>query len=172
MWYIENNFVVKLGGTLFLNCQSLVDHRGETLFNLRKQRTDNFLEVDLEVYDKHERRKASFEAGMLKSGAEYDFRITNEPAFYCIHDLNRRVDIVRMMRVQLPADRKQLEAVDIETRLWRNLPSNVEVQVEVDLDLYTPSGFRFIATPDSTNSPGSTFVGVIMEDSGTGVCVD
>ncbi|MGF1484118.1 MAG: hypothetical protein ACFBZ8_07125 [Opitutales bacterium] len=172
MWYLENDFVVKLGGTLFLNCQSLVDHRGETLFTLRKNRTDNFLEVDLQVFDRNEYRTAIFKAGVLESGAEYDFRVINEPAFYSVHDLNRRVDLVNLRRVQLPQDRRNLEAHDLETRLWRNLPETVEVQIEVDLDLYTPSGFRFIASPDSTNCPGSTFMGVIMEDAGTGVCVD
>jgi hypothetical protein len=171
MWYIEKDFVVKLGGTLFLHCQSLVDYKGDCLFTLRKNRGDKFLEIDLTVYNKHRHRQAVFVSGAVTEGAEYDFRIINEPAFYCIHDLNRRADLLRLKRVDIPEDRVSSDDNPIETRLWRNLPRSVDTQIEVDLDIYAPDGERLIATPDSTNCPGSTFMGVIMEDAGTGVAV-
>ena len=45
-------------------------------------------------------------------------------------------------------------------------------ELEVDVDLYTPEGLRFTATPDSTNLPGARIRASRIANCKTGISVN
>jgi hypothetical protein len=145
MWDLEKEFRVKLGGNYYINCGSLISVNGQPLFTV-KRRDDGVLGIDFDIYDKDRTKIATIRGGTIvaANGGDYVFRIGVD--HYRIEDAAGKMicDIKRKGKAQ-------------------------NAELEVAVDLFTPSGFHLIATPESTNIGGATMIGNTFKDCGTAI---
>jgi hypothetical protein len=150
-WKMEERFRVVLGGNTYINTHTLIAYKGEPLFTIKRRDSDQILGIDFDIFDQSGKRAATVRNGNVVQGNEVDYKIIRDADHYrVIHRETNRVicDI-----------RKKGEAKAAE--------------LEVSVDMYTPSGFRFQATPIGTNLPGQNFIsGGTFENCGCGIAIN
>lgn len=145
MWDIPENFKVKIGGNYYINCKTLVEVDGESLFTV-KRRTDGQLLIDFDIYDEKGAKVATVRNASLVSGdkANYDFK-------------------------------KEVDHYTVTTKDGRTLcdlrrkAKSPDAELEVSVDLYTKTGFRLQATPTHTNAGGGMFVDNVFHNVGAAI---
>ncbi len=152
MWEVAERFTVKLGGSTYINCKTLVTFRGEPLFNLRRH-DDGYLGIDFDIYNTEGRKIATVRRNEIYyDGKDKDrFHIDGSENRYVLTDTKtgRTICDIRKRQAAEPAE------------------------LDVSVHLYTPSGFLFDATPDRTNLPGgNAFINCTFADCGTGIAIE
>jgi hypothetical protein len=149
MWNVEPKAKVKLGGNYYINCDRLVAYHDEALFTVRRRESDGLLGIDFDVYDPRRQKVATVRRGTIVSGNREDYDITHDPHHYTVTE-------------------KASGRVICDIRRRDAAP---DAEIDVSVDLYTPDGFRFQATPEQTNIGGMQIRGCTMENCGTGIAV-
>lgn len=148
MWSVPQSFKVKLGGNLYIDCGSLIDYRGTPLFTL-KRRDDGLLGIDFDIYDAKRKKVATVRRGTIVDGDRESYEITHAAHHYQVRDKETGRVICDIKRAG--------QAVDSE--------------LEVSVDMFTPSGFHLVAGPEQTNIGGAVIRGGTFEKCGVGIGV-
>lgn len=136
MWEIENHFKVKIGGNTFIDIGTIVEADGESLFTLKRDE-NGYLGIYFEIHDKDGNHIASVKRNEIYYGDKDKYQIDGS--------LNRYTFFERASGKVLCDIRKREDAHPAE--------------LEVSVDLYTPTGFHFTATPEQMNFKGFTMIG-------------
>ena len=132
MWEIENHFKVRLGGNNYIDVPILVAYQGESLFTFKRHDETGYLGVYFEIHDSTGKHIASVKRNEIYYGDKESFQIEGS--------LDRYIFSERASG-KVICDIKKREAAH---------PAELDVSVQ----LYTPSGFLFNATPEQTNLGG------------------
>jgi hypothetical protein len=148
MWKMETEFSVKLGGNTYINTPNLIVYKGTPIFKILRSNQTGMLGIDFDVYDSTGARVATIAKGIVVQRDKANYTITTEHEEYTVKEngTNRQIASVKRRGVQ-------------------------GAELEVFVDLYTPSGFHLKATPTHTNMDGMTISGVIFQNSDTGIAV-
>ena len=141
MWQIENKFKVRIGGNTYIDTANIIVYKGKPLFSLRRHE-DGYLGIDFEIYDAEGSLVATVKRNEIYLGNKDDYQIDGTYNSYTLTEVASGNVLCQI--------KKRGEAHPAE--------------LEVSVQLYTPSGFLFNASPDTTNFGGiqmtdCTFVG-------------
>ena len=150
MWSVPQSFKVKLGGNYFVDCDSLIDFRGSSLFTLKRRDEDGLLGIDFDIYDAKKKKVATVRRGTVVDGDRESYQITHEPHHYVVREKNTGRVICEIKRRE--------HAIDSE--------------LEVSVDLFTPSGFHLVAGPEQTNIGGVMMGGNVFQKCRVGIGVN
>lgn len=149
MWTTPENFRVKIGGNYYINVQNIIVADGVSLFTL-KRREDGLLAIDFDVYDESGDKVATVRNGNIVQHDSERFQAHKEHHRYWIEEKSSGRVICDV--------RKDSKAEDGS-------------ELEVSVDLFTKSGFHFIASSEETNLGGMVLRGNTMSGCQTGILV-
>src|SRR5258706_2803009 len=132
MWEVETRFTVRLGGNTYINTPVLVAYKGESLFTVKRHDETGYLGIYFEIYDVNGKHIASVKRNEIYSGDKDKYTIEGS--------INRYIFRERESGRVLCDIRRREDAHPAE--------------LDVSVQLYTPSGFLFEANPDQTNLGG------------------
>ena len=150
MWHVEDRFRAIIGGNTYVNVANLVVYRGTSLFTLKRRKSDGQLGIDFDVFDKSGARIATVRGNRIVQGNEDDYEIIREADRYAVVE-------------------KATGKVICDIRRRSQAP---ESELEVSVELYTPEGFLFKATPKETNIKGIALRGNVFENLGAGIVIE
>jgi uncharacterized protein YqgV (UPF0045/DUF77 family) len=150
MWHTETIFAVKLGGNVYINCEHLVECKGTSLFTIKRRDSDGLIGIDFDIHDPCGNRVATVRRGTIVDGDIAKYDLIHESHHYRVIE-------------------KESNRVICDIRRRENVRG---VELDVSVDLYTPSGFHFQATPMGTNIGGNLITGCTLKDCRTGIRVD
>lgn len=148
-WYVEEQFKVVLGGNTFINTPNLIVYKDKPLFRIERRESDGQLGIDFDIFDEEGQRAATVRRSNIVQGDEDKYAIIRAADHYVLtHKASSRVicDI-----------RKKGQARNAE--------------LEVSVDMYTPSGFHLVATPTQTNIATHVLIGNVFENCAAGITV-
>ena len=149
MLEVPQKFEVRLGGNTYINTPRLIVCKGAPLLQLRRNASDGILKVDLDVFDESGRRAAVFRNSNLARGDSIAYPVMARHNEYRV------------------AERRSGRGVVIVKR--RHGTGDLDVWVE----LYTPRGSLFVATPIETNfKAGAQVVGAVIKDAPNGIVIE
>jgi hypothetical protein len=149
MWKIEPKAKVKLGGNYYIDVEHLVDYRGTSLFTVKRRESDGLLGIDFDVYDPKGKKVATVRRGTIVDGDADAYEITHDAHHYTV------------------TEKKSGRVVcDIRRREHAK-----DAEIEVAVDLYTPDGFHFQATPEQTNIGGAQISGCTTANCTVGIAI-
>lgn len=137
MWEVEDRFKVRLGGNTYINVESLVDYKGESLFTLKRHDDNGYLGIYFNIYDASGNRVASVRRNEIYADDKDAYELTTSMTRYTLTE---------RASGRVICDIKRYEEAH---------PAELDVSVH----MYTPSGFLFEAGPNQTNLGGITFAG-------------
>lgn len=149
MWEIENHFKVRIGGNLYIDTPNIITYKDESLFTLKRHDETGYLGIYFEIHDAAGKHIASVKRSEIYSGDKEAYRIDGS--------LNRYIFTERASG-KVICDIKKREAAH---------PAELDVSVQ----LYTPSGFLFNATPEQTNLGGIVMRGCTFVSCGTAFAI-
>ncbi len=150
MWEIENHFKVRIGGSIYIDTPNIVTYKGESLFTLKRHDENGYLGIYFEIYNSAGKHIASVKRSEIYSGDKEAYQIDGS--------LNRYVFSERASG-KVICDIKKREAAH---------PAELDVSVQ----LYSPSGFLFNATPEQTNIGGMVVRGGTFVQCGTAFAIN
>ena len=150
MWSVPQSFKVKLGGNFYIDCDSLIDFRGSPLFALKRREEDGLLGIDFDIYDATKKKVATVRRGTIVDGDRENYEIVHGAHHYVVREKKTGRVICEIKR--------QSQAVDSE--------------LEVSVDMFTPSGFHLMAGPEKTNLGGITIRGGTIAKCRVGISVN
>ncbi len=148
MWHIEPEFVVRLGGTLYINVPNLVVYKGTSLFRIRRG-DDGMLGIDFDVFNAKGERVAVFAKNVVVSGDAAKYEIISGHEIYSV---------------------KERESGRVIASVQRRGVKGAELDVNVKM--YLPNRFLFEADPGRTNLGGNVFIGNTIRNCLNGICID
>ena len=127
MLEVAEKFQVRLGGNTYINTPRLIVCKGAPLFQLRRNPSEGKLEIDFDVFDQDGRRVSVFRKGAVARGESAPYVIAaGHDEYRVTHRSSRRAIVIV---------KRHFGSGDLD--LW--------------LELYTPRGLLFVATPTETN---------------------
>ncbi len=153
-WQVDRSFRVVLGGNTFVDTPNLVEYDGESLFSLERNDESGYLAVSFKIYDESKAKIATIGRNRVFMNKKY-----RGPKTFAIeggvHDWVLR---------EKPSDSlicaiKQKEAAS-------------PAELDLSVNLYTPDGLFFSATPDSINLGGLKMTGNVLVGCRAGIVID
>jgi hypothetical protein len=145
MLEVAEKFQVRLGGNIYINTPRLIVCKDAPLFQLRRNQSEGMLEVDFDVFDASGRRVSVFRKGVVARGESAPYMVTARHDEYRV---NRRSSGQAIVIVK-----RQFGSGDLD--VW--------------LELYTPSRFLIVATPTEMNlQNGGQLTGSLIKDAPMG----
>ena len=150
MWSVPQSFKVKLGGNYYIDCGSLIDFSGSPLFTLKRREEDGLLGIDFDIYDATKKKIATVRRGTIVDGDRTAYDFVHGAHHYQVKDKKDGRVICDIKRAGQSEDS----------------------ELEVSVDLFTPSGFHLIAGPNATNIGGIVISGNTSVKCGVGISVN
>ena len=150
MWNIETTYKLKLGGSYFIDCGTLVQYRDTPLFNVRRRESDGLVGVDFDLYNSEGAKIATIRHGNIVSGDAKAYDISLGAHHYTI---------------------KERESGRTVCDLRRKDATESGTELELAVDLYTSDKFHFIASPEMIILGGNMFRGMTIEKCKVGIMI-
>ena len=143
-WIVEEAFKVKIGGNTFINTPNIIMYGEEPLFKMCRSTSDGLLGIDFNIYKENGEKGATIRKGMIVDGNENDFSILKEFDHYTITEKSSGRIICDIKKREVAGD----------------------VELEVNVQMYTKKGFLFKATPTGTYIGSNLISGNILSNGG------
>lgn len=136
-WYVEDKFVVVLGGNAFVNTPNLIFYRGASIFKIERNVDSGYLGISFKIFDETGTKLATIGQNRLFENKRYKGAksIVLEGG---VHDYT----VIEKPSGRLICNIKQKEAAKPE-------------ELNVSVNLYMPDGFLLQANPGSINLPSA-----------------
>ena len=149
-WIVEETFKVKIGGNIFINTPNIIMYGEEPLFKMYRSTSDGLLGIDFDIYKENGEKVATIRKSMIVDGNENDFSILKEFDHYTITEKSSGRIICDIKKREVAGD----------------------VELEVNVQMYTKKGFLFKATPTGTNIGSNLISGNILSNCQCGIYID
>ena len=84
MWYTEDEFKVKIGGTTYINVPNIVVCKGVSLFKIIRSDSDGLIGIAFDIYDENGKKVATIRRGRIVQGNDDDYDIVTAHDHYTI----------------------------------------------------------------------------------------
>jgi hypothetical protein len=149
MLEVTEEFQVRLGGNTYINTTSLIVCKGAPLFQLRRNQNKGLLEIDFDVFDSGGRRVCVFRNGIVARGDSAPYIVSAR------HDQYRVTE--RFSGRKIATIKRHFGTGDLD--VW--------------LELYTPRGQLFVATPTEANfQSGGQSTGSVIIAAQNGIVIE
>ena len=149
-WRVEETFKVKIGGNIYINTPNIIVYGEEPLFKVYRSTSDGLLGIDFDIYEENGEKVATIRKGMIVDGNENEFSILKEFDHYTITEKSSGRIICDIKKREVAGD----------------------LELEVNVQMYTKSGFLFTATPMGTNIGSTLMTGNILSNCQYGIYID
>ena len=149
-WIVEETFKVKIGGNTYINTPNIIVYGEEPLFKIYRSTSDGLLGIDFDIYKENGEKVATIRKGMIVDGNENEFSILKEVDHYTITEKSSGRIICDIKKREVAGD----------------------VELEVNVQMYTKRGFLFIAAPTGTNIGSTSITGNIFSNCQYGIYID
>jgi hypothetical protein len=136
-WQLPEHFKVLIGGNTYIDCPTIIDYKGKSVFELRRSDSDGFLAINFDVY-----AKDGSKALTVRNAQFVDF----SPAY-------RTDDSKDHFRLIETATGRRV----CEVRLREKASGDAEL--EVSAAMYMPDGKLIRFDPTETNLGGIRMTG-------------
>ena len=133
-WTAPEHFKVRIGGNTYIDCPTIIDYKGQSLFELRRSDTDGFLSINVDLYAKNGSKIATVRDGQF---------VGSQPIRYAIEGSSSRYKLVE------GATGQRVCEIIFRTR------SPDDIELDVSAHLYMPDG-RLIQFDENQNNLGET----------------
>ncbi len=150
MWKVEKRFHVRLGGNTYVNVPNLISYKGQPLFTFKRHEETEYLGIYFDIYDAQGRHSAAVKRNEIYFGDKDKYKIDGSHNRYIFseRDSNRVICDIKKREDAHPAE------------------------LEVAVNLYTPSGFFLEATPEQTNLGGIVMIDNLIMDCPNGILIN
>lgn len=147
-WKVPEHFKVMIGGNTYIDCPTIIDYRGSSVFELLRSETDGFLGINFDVYAKYGSKLATVRNGQFVGDTPGGYRIDGSADHYSL--------------VEIATGR---QVCDIKFRL--KAPDDAEL--DVSAQMYMPDGALVSFNPQETNLPGIKMIGCTFKACGAAI---
>jgi hypothetical protein len=147
-WKVPQHFKVIIGGNTYIDCSTIIDYKGQMVFELRRSETDGFLGINFDVYAQNGSKIATVRNGQF---------VAPRPSGYVIegsHDHYVLIEKATGRRV-------------CEIKLREKAPDDAELDVAARM--YMPDGKLIEFSPKETNLGGITMKGNTFQACGAAI---
>jgi hypothetical protein len=147
-WKIPQHFKVQIGGNTYIDCPTIIDYKGTSVFELLRSETDGFLGINFDVYAKNGSKLATVRNGQFVGNTPDGYRIDGSADQYSL--------------IEIATGR---QVCDIKLRL--KAPNDAEL--DVSAQMYMPDGKLIIFSPHETNLAGIKMMGNTFKACGAAI---
>ena len=147
-WKVPEHFKVRIGGNRYIDCPTIIDYKGESLFELRRGNTDGFLGINVDLYATNGSRIATVRNGRF---------VGSQPIRYSIEESPGRYKLVE------GATGKRVCEITLRTK------SPDDAELDVSAHLYMPDGRLIQFDENQTNLGGTVMTGQTFTNCGAAI---
>lgn len=150
-WKVPEHFKVLIGGNTFIDCPTIIDYKGRSVFELLRSDTDGFLGINFDVYAKNGSKLATVCNGQFVGDTPDGYRIDGSADQYSLIEIatGRQVCAIKF-RLKAPND----------------------VELDVSAQMYMPDGALISFSPQETSLPGVKMSGNTFEACGAAIKIN
>lgn len=148
-WIIESEYVIKLGGNYFQNCEHILTYDDEPVFTIKRRENDSRLGVDFEIRDEQGHRVATVRGGNV---------VQRDVNAYDVHHGAER------QRMTEKTTGRVVYEID-------KCPDERHVELALTVTMYLPDGFLLKADPDKINVAGMLVTGNVIRGCWAGIAI-
>lgn len=150
-WTVPQHFKVLIGGNTYIDCPTIIDYKGQSLFELRRSESDGFLGINFEVYGKDGSKVATVRNGQFVGATPSGYEIEGSMDHYTLLDT--------------ATDR---HVCDIRLRT----KAREDAELEVSAQMYMPDGKLIVFNPTETNLDGIVIKGNTFQACGAAIRIN
>jgi hypothetical protein len=149
-WKVPEHFKVLIGGNTYIDCPTIIDYKGQSLFELRRSDSDGFLGINFDVYAKDGSKLATIRNGQFVAETPAGYEIQGSGDHYALLETatGRPVCDIRL----------RLKARD-------------DAELDVSAQMYMPDGKLIVFNPNETNLGGIKMSGNTFQACGAAIRV-
>lgn len=129
-WKVPQHFRVRIGGNTFIDCPTVLEYKGQSLFDLKRSDSDGFLGINFDLFNEEGTRLATIRNGNFVGEVPSGYKITSSHDHY---------SLIEEATGRVVCDIKLREQADGGAEL------------DVSAQMYTPDGALLELTPSETN---------------------
>ena len=149
-WQVPVHFRVLIGGNTYIDCPTIIDYKGTSLFELRRSDSDGYLGINFDVLDRAGHKVGTVRNGQFVGGIPTGYALDGS------HDHFTLVEQATGRRV-------------CELKLREKAAGDAEI--EVAASMYMPDGQLLQFTPSSTSLAGMHISGCTFQACGAAIKV-
>ena len=141
-WKVPEHFKVIIGGNTYIDCPTIIDYKGERVFELRRSDADGYLGINFDVYAANRSKVATVRNGQFVGPRPEGFKIEASHDHYSLlEEATGRSVCELKLREKAPGD----------------------AEIEAAAMMYMPDGVVLRFTPTETNLPGVAIKGCTFQ---------
>lgn len=147
-WRVPEHFKVLIGGNTYIDCPTIIDYKGQSIFQLLRSDSDGFLGINFDIYGKDGAKLATVRNGQFVGATPVGYSIAESHDHYVLTErmTGRRVCEIRL-RSKAPGD----------------------ADLDVTAQMYMPDGHFIVFDPHETNLGGIKMVGNTFQACGAAI---
>jgi hypothetical protein len=150
-WQVPEHFKVLIGGNTYIDCPTIINYKGQSLFELKRSDTDGFLGINFDVYGKDGSKVSTVRNGQFVGATPSGYETDEAMDHYVLIE---RATGRRVCEVKLRSK------------------ASGDAELEVSAQMYMPDGRLVRFDPNQTNLGGITMTGSVFEACGAAVRID
>jgi len=147
-WQVPKHFKVRIGGNTYIDCGTLIEYKGQALFDLKRSDSDGYLAINFDLFDEYCARLATVRNGNFVGKTPPGYEIAAERDHYSLVDTTtgRAVCDIRL----------------------RDMAEG-DLQIDVSAQMFAPDGKLLEFTPTQTNVETLTVQGQVISNCRVGI---
>lgn len=89
-WNVPKHFKVLIGGNTYIDCPTIIDYKGQSLFELLRSDSDGLLGINFDVYAKDGSKLATIRNGQFVGSAPPGYQIQDSDDHYLLVETTYR----------------------------------------------------------------------------------
>lgn len=137
-WKVPQHFKIQIGGNTYIDCPTIIDYKGTSIFELLRSESDGFLGINFDVYAINGSKLATIRNGQFVGNTPDGYRLDGSADHFAL--------------IEIATGR---QVCDIKLRL--KAPDDAEL--DVSAHMYMPDGKLITFNPLETNLGGTKMSG-------------
>ena len=142
-WKVPQHFKVRVGGNTFVDCPTILEYKGQSLFDLKRSDSDGFLGINFNLFNAGGARLATIRNGNFVGKVPSGYKITSSHDHY---------SLIEEATSRVVCDIRRREQADGGAEL------------DVSARMYTHDGTLLELTPSETNIESIKISGCEIRD--------
>jgi hypothetical protein len=150
-WKVPEHFKVLIEGNTYIDCPTIIDYKGQSLFEILRSDSDGFLGINFDVYAKDGSKLATIRNGQFVGDSPAGYRIEGSQDHYVLLETatGRRV-------------------CDIKLRM----KAREDAELDVSAQMYRPDGRLIVFNPNEMNLGGIKMSGNTFKAGGAAIKIE
>ena len=147
-WKVPQHFKVMIGGNTYIDCPTIIDYKGQTVFELRRSDTDGFLAINFDIYAQDGSKIATVRNGQF---------VAPQPSGYVIEGSHDHYLLIEK------ATGRRICGIKLREK------ARDDAELDVSVEMYMPDGKLIKFSPTETNLGGIIMKGNTFQACGAAI---